>query len=652
MSATLTEAKPQNAEKKAKQVPQTTEQLKLVIVGHVDHGKSTFIGRLFYDTHSLPEGKYDQLVESCRRRGVPFEFANLMDSLQAERDQNITIDTAQIWFNTAHRQYVIIDAPGHKEFLKNMITGAASAHAALLLIDANEGVQEQSRRHGYMLHLLGIKQIIVLVNKMDLKGYDEKVFRDIEKEYRAFLKQFGLEPRTFIPISAREGDNVAALSPRMPWYQGRAVFESIDDFEPAKRSDDLPLRFPLQDIYRFDHRRILAGRIVSGTIKVGDKLIFAPGHKMSVIKSIERWSPAVAGPKEAKAGESVGITLTEQIFVERGQVAFHESDPLIRKRQFRARLFWMGRLPLRLKKKYKIKLTTQEVECEIKSIDKIIDASTLGEVAEKRDYLLKNDVAELTIQTRYPLVFDNIDRIVETGRFVIVDDREVSGGGIISGEEYPAKQKTHVSDNISWSKAEITYNDRAVRNRHTGAVIWLTGLSGAGKSAIAHELEKELFGLGMQCYNLDGDNLRFGLNSDLGFSPEDRSENIRRAAEVARLLADAGQIVITSFISPYRADRTRVREIMKENDVRFFEVFVSCPIQICEERDPKGLYKKVRAGEITEFTGISAPYEAPETPEVTVHTDKQSLLEGVAQVLESILPEIQVKAEGAESFEI
>lgn len=650
MSTTLQEAPVVKADKKIQ--PRLGDQLKIVIVGHVDHGKSTFIGRLFYDTGSLPEGKYEQLVESCKRRGVPFEFANLMDSLQAERDQNITIDTAQIWFNTARRQVVIIDAPGHKEFLKNMITGAASAHAALLLIDAGEGVQEQSRRHGYMLHLLGIKQVIVLVNKMDLKNYDEKVFKDIETEYRAFLKQFGLEPKTFIPISAREGDNVASRSTRMPWYKGRTVLEAIDDFEPAKRSDDLPLRFPLQDIYRFDHRRILAGRIVSGKLKVGDKLVFGPGNKVSVVKTIERWSPVGTVSDEVKAGESVGITLTEQIYVDRGQVAFLESDPVIQKRQFKARLFWMGRNPLKLRKKYKIKLTTQEVECEIKSIDKIIDASTLGEVAEQRDHLVKNDVAELTIQTRYPLAFDNSDRVVETGRFVLVDDREVSGGGIISGEEYPARQSAHVSDNISWSKAEITYNDRSVRNRHTGAVIWLTGLSGSGKSAISHEIEKELFGRGMQCYSLDGDNLRFGLNSDLGFSAEDRSENIRRAAEVARILADAGQIVITSFISPYRADRHRVREIMKENDVKFFEIFVSCPVQVCEERDPKGLYKKARAGEITDFTGITAPYEAPENPEITVHTDKQSLSESVTQVLESILPDVQVKAEGAETFEI
>jgi bifunctional enzyme CysN/CysC len=495
-----------------------------------------------------------------------------------------------------------------------------------------------------------VKQIIVLVNKMDLKSYDEKVFRGIETEYRAFLKQFGLEPRTFIPISAKVGDNVANKSEAMPWYRGKTVLEAIDEFEQPKKAADLPLRLPLQDVYRFDHRRILAGRIVSGTIRVGDRVVFLPGNKVSTVKTVERWSAPAS--EEAGTGESIGITLTEQIFVERGQIAVHESEPLIAKRQFKARLFWMGRQPLRLKKRYKIKLTTQELECEVKSIDKVIDASTLGEVAGTRDHLNKNDVAEITIHTKYPLAFDNLDRVVETGRFVIVDDKEVSGGGIISGEAYPSKVSGPKSDNISWSRAEIGYNERAVRNRHEGAVLWLTGLSGAGKSAIAHELERELFGRGMQAYSLDGDNLRFGLNSDLGFSPEDRSENIRRAAEVARILADSGQIVVTSFISPYRADRHRVREIMRENDVKFFEVFVRCPLTVCEQRDPKGLYKKARAGQITDFTGISAPYEEPEKPEIVVDTDKQTLPESVTHILEKLIPAVQVKAEGAESFEI
>src|SRR5436190_5188419 len=301
-----------------------TEQLKIVIVGHVDHGKSTFVGRLFHDTGSLPEGKLDQLQKIAERRGVPFEWANLMDALQSERDQNITIDTGQIWFHTAKRQYVIIDAPGHKEFLKNMVTGAANAEAALLLIDANEGVQEQSRRHGYLLNLLGIKQIAVLVNKMDLQNHSEERFKNLEQEYRKFLQSIGVEPKQFVPIAAKHGDNIASLSTNMPWWKGPTVLDVLDDFHVAQLPSNLPLRFPIQDVYRFDERRILAGRIESGTIRVGDRLLFSPGNKTSVVRTIERWN---APSRElATAGESVGVTLSEQIFIERGGIASLETD--------------------------------------------------------------------------------------------------------------------------------------------------------------------------------------------------------------------------------------------------------------------------------------------------------------------------------------
>jgi bifunctional enzyme CysN/CysC len=558
-----------------------------------------------------------------------------MDALQSERDQNITIDTAQIWFRTPKRQYVIIDAPGHKEFLKNMITGAAHAHAALLLIDASEGVQEQSRRHGYMLHLLGIQQVVVLVNKMDLKNHDQKVYDDIEKEYRVFLKQLGVEPKMFIPISAKHGDNVATLSPKMVWYQGLTVLQALDQFNLPLRPTDQPLRFPIQDVYRFDHRRILAGRIESGSLKVGDRLHFWPSGKSSIINTIERWSAPTS--LSASAGESIGITLTEQIFVERGNVASHESQTPGVEREFKANLFWMGRANLEIGKKYKIKLTTQEIECEVKSIEKIIDASSLAEVAKDRNYVARNDVAELTLRVRLPVAIDNHQRIAETGRFVLVDNREVSGGGIISGIDYAKKVSNVKSDNLTWSQGEVTDRERMLRNGHYGAVVWMTGLSGSGKSTLATALERELFNRGMQSYVLDGDNLRYGLNKNLGFSPEDRSENIRRAAETAKLLADAGFIVITSLISPYQADRTRAREIMAESQIRFYEIFVNCPIEVCEQRDPKKLYAKARAGEIKEFTGISAPYESPEKPELIIHTAKQTPSESVAIVIDFLL---------------
>jgi bifunctional enzyme CysN/CysC len=608
-----------------------TEQLRIVIVGHVDHGKSTLVGRLFHDTGSLPEGKFEKIRQACERRGMPFEWAFLMDGLQAERDQNITIETAQIWFGTAKRQYVIIDAPGHKEFLKNMVTGAASAEAALLLIDAHEGIQEQSRRHGYLLHLLGIGQIAVLVNKMDLAGHGEDVFRGIQKQYRQFLGQLGIEPTCFIPISAKNGDNIAIASAEMTWYDGPTVLEALDDFRVTEKDAKLPLRFPVQDVYRFDSRRILAGRVESGTLRVGDKLLFSPRNKVSAVKSIETWP--VGGRTAARAGESVGITLTEQIYVERGQIASHEADAPIESDVFNAKLFWLGRQDLEIGRKVKLKLTTTEIECQIQSIEKIIDASTLTE--KPRDRIARNDVAEVTLRTKSPIAFDNFERIAATGRFVIVEHRQVCGGGVIHKGEYPDRRAVLSgikSQNIFWTPGKVNRAARERRNRHRGAVIWLTGLSGAGKSTIAAELERELFALGLHTYVLDGDNVRHGLSANLGFSPEDRQENIRRVGEVAKLFADAGVLIITAFISPYRDDRQMVRAMLKEGE--FVEVFVDAPLEVCEQRDPKGLYKKARAGKIAEFTGVSAPYEAPEEPEVVVHTDRQTVGECVARIID------------------
>ena len=616
-------------------MPNPNEQLKIVIVGHVDHGKSTFVGRLFHDTDSLPEGKLEQLQQIAVRRGVPFEWANLMDSLQSERDQNITIDTAQIWFRTQQRQYVIIDAPGHKEFLKNMVTGAAHAEAALLLIDAHEGVQEQSRRHGYLLHLLGIRQLAVLVNKMDLCGYSRQRFEEIRREFREFLKSLGsgVEAKVFIPISARNGDNIATPSDNMPWWSGPTVVTTLDDFQVSAPADSQPLRFAVQDVYRFDERRILAGRVESGTLKVGDPLLFTPGGKISTVRSIERWSaPPVS---QATAGESIGVTLNEQIFVERGAIAAHLANPPFELARLNARLLWLGARPFQMGKIYKIKLATQEAECEIEHIARLIDASTLATVSfGERRQVARHEVAELTLRLKRPLAFDTHDRIVATGRFVIVDQFEVAGGGIVVEDHYPRRGSLseHKSENIYWSDSKVSHAQRAHRNRHPGCVLWMTGLSGSGKSTIAVELERELFRSGNHAYVLDGDNIRHGLCSDLGFSAEDRKENIRRVGEVAKLFADAGLICITAFISPYRADRDRVREIMKDGPGRFVEVYLNTPLSVCERRDPKGLYAKARANQLQEFTGISAPYEAPQRPEIELATDEFSVSESVTQV--------------------
>ena len=612
--------------------------LRVVFVGHVDHGKSTLIGRILHDTDSLPEGKINEIKKACAAEGMEFEFAFLLDALLEEQKQNVTIDTTEIPFRTARRRYAIIDAPGHKEFLKNMITGASRADAAFLVIGADEGVREQSRRHAYLLSMLGIKHVIVVVNKMDLVDFSETRFHEIEQDYRKFLADLGLEARMFIPASAKQGENVARASMKMKWYCGASVLEALDLLQSQKTELDLPLRFCVQDVYRFDGRRIIACRIETGTLRVGDQLVFSPANKSSVLATIERWNGSPDDP--AVAGDSIGITLSEQIFVERGYVASYENETPIETNRFHADLFWIVREPLRLGHFYDLRLATQDVKCQIVSIEQVTDSSTLETRSDGREQLERNEIGRLTIQTRSPLVIDNHDRVPNLGRFVIVDDGQICGGGTIFGGVYTDRTVAK-SKNIFWTEGKITAHQRAIRSGHRGAVVWLTGLSGAGKSTIAQALERELFQRAMHTYVLDGDNIRHGLNSNLGFSPEDRVENIRRVSEVAKLMADAGTVVITAFISPYRMDRRRAREIALEGNAEFIEVFVEAPLEVCETRDPKNLYKKARAGEIRDFTGIDAPYQAPEDPEIVVHTDQQTVDESVTTVLEQLLPRLR-----------
>ncbi|MEP6937142.1 MAG: adenylyl-sulfate kinase [Chthoniobacterales bacterium] len=616
-----------------------TQRLKIVFVGHVDHGKSTLIGRILHDTGSLPEGKVAAIEKACAEEGMEFEYAFLLDALLEEQAQNITIDTTQIPFRTALRQYVIIDAPGHKEFLKNMITGAASADAAILVIAANEGVREQSRRHAYLLSMLGVKQIVVIVNKLDLAGYAEGKFREIEREYRDFLTELGITAREFIPASAKRGENVARRSdPALAWFTGHTVLQALDNFKVVAAPANQPLRFCVQDIYRFDERRIIAGRIESGSLRVGDELIFSPANKSSIVATIESWNSAA--PQEAVAGDSVGITLREQIFVERGYVASHQTDTPIETNRLRADIFWMAEEPLNKRDDYTLRLATQEVRCRVAAVEQVMGSSTLAVQMGDSDFVERNEVGRVTLQTRAPLVVDNHDRIASLGRFVLIVAGRICGGGIVFGGTYTDRSAVK-SKNIFWSEGKITAAHRARQNGHRGAVVWLTGLSGAGKSTIALALEGELFGRAIHSYVLDGDNVRYGLNSNLGFAAEDRVENIRRVSEVAKLMADSGTVVITAFISPYQIDRRRAREITLEGNTDFIEVFVDAPLRICEERDPKQLYKKARAGQIRDFTGIDAPYEAPEDPEIVVRTDEQEVSQSVAAILEQLLPRLR-----------
>ncbi|HEX8373749.1 MAG TPA: adenylyl-sulfate kinase, partial [Geminicoccaceae bacterium] len=575
---------------------------------------------------SLPEGRYEAIRDQSERRGMPFEWAFLMDAIQAERDQGITIDTTQIRFRTAKRPYVIIDAPGHKEFLKNMVTGAASSEGALLLIDAHEGVQEQSRRHGYLLHLLGVDQVAVLVNKMDLVGYSADRFGQVAEEYRAYLKGLGVRPSCIVPISAREGDNMIEHSARMPWYQGPTVLQALDGFEYKGTAAERPLRMPVQDVYKFDQRRIVAGRIESGRVRVGDEVVFSPSNKTATIRSIEAWHVPEA-PEEADAGRSVGVTLTEQIFVERGEVMSHLEHAPLETNVFKARMFWLGRNPLAVGNGYTLKLGTLEAPVSVEAIERVIDTSDLSSKPATR--LERNGAGEVVLRTKRLLALDEHLHNPITGRFVLVEDHLPVGGGIVSMEGYPDQRGlvTVRSTNITAVGHAVTREARSARNGHRGGVLWFTGLSGSGKSTLALALERELFAKGFNVYVLDGDNVRGGLNANLGFSPEDRAENIRRVGEVAALFADAGFLVISSFISPYRSDRERARAAAPD---AFHEVHVRASLEACEGRDPKGLYKRARRGEIAEFTGISSPYEPPEAPDLVVPTDELPVEECLA----------------------
>jgi bifunctional enzyme CysN/CysC len=607
------------------------ELMRIVIVGHVDHGKSTLVGRLFHDTGSLPEGKLEQIKAMCERRGMPFEWAFLMDAFQSERDQGITIDTSQIWFKTPKRDYTIIDAPGHREFIKNMITGASSAEAAIMLIDASQGVQQQSRTHAFLLNLLGIKQIIVIVNKMDLVGCAEKTFQAIKAEYVRYLEEIGIVPNFVIPAIARDGDNVVHRSDRMKWYDDGTLISALDSFQSQGDLKALPLRLPIQDVYKFDDRRILAGRVVSGQLKVGDRLLFSPSNKVARVKSIEAWN--AAAPNEAEPGQSIGITTDDQLFIERGEVASHEEDAPIETNVFHGRLFWLGRTPLTRGATYRLRMQTRDVQVTVEDIEAIYDPDALSQrPAEKVE---RNEIADVVLRSYALLALDEAERNARTGRFVLSDGANIVAGGTISMRNYPDQRElvTVRSTNITAVAHRISNVQRVSRNGHRGGVLWFTGLSGAGKSTIAMAVEQELFRRGYQTYVLDGDNVRRGLNANLSFSPEDRAENIRRVGEVAALFADSGQIVVTAFISPYRSDRQRARAAAQDG---FHEIYIKARLETCEKRDPKGLYRRARSGEIAEFTGVTAPYELPESPELTVDTDRLSIEESVAAVLDYV----------------
>ena len=565
--------------------PLSSRLMRMVIVGHVDHGKSTLVGRLMSDTDSLPTGKLDFVKDICTRQGKEFEFAFLLDALEEEQDQGITIDTSQIFFNTKKRRYVIIDAPGHKEFLKNMVTGAANAESALLLIDAYEGVQEQSRRHGYILKLLGLTQVAVVINKMDLVDYDPEVYYKIKSEYTEFLESLGVHAQEYIPVSAKLGINIAKTGDEMSWYKGPSILQMLDQFEEEKTPVHLPFRFPVQDVYKFDERRIIAGRVESGTVKVGDELIFSPSNKSGVIKTIEAWS-VENQPETAEASQSIGFTLTEQIFAERGDVAALKTELPIISTTFDVNVFWMGKRHLEKGRSYTLKLTTQEVTCEVVGFKKVVDASTL-ETLEDQDYLAKNDVAEVTLRTTRPVAFDLFGSIPTTGRFVLVDEYDVCGGGIIT--TYTPSKTDRLRDEIRhrdfhWLKSDIKPEERAYRNGHQSALILIVGPSGTGKAKLARHLEHKLFELNFQSYLLDGRNVALGVSADIESQhKKQEGEVVRRFGEVAKLFLDAGHVVISTSNVFNQEDHSDLRLLVEPCPV--VEIFVT------DDEEPEGNFE-------------------------------------------------------------
>lgn len=535
--------------------------MSIVIVGHVDHGKSTVIGRLLADTGSLPTGKLEQIRAYCEQNSMPFEYAFLIDALKDERRQNITIDSARVFFKSPKRYYIIIDAPGHIEFVKNMVTGAARAEAAILVIDAQEGVQENSRRHGNLLSLLGIHQVIVLINKMDLVDYDQKRFDDICEEYRVFLEQVGLKPQRFIPVSAREGDNISSCSEKMSWYQGPNVLEALDAFEKEKPLTDLPFRMPVQDVYRFtkfgDNRRIIAGTVRSGLAKVDDEIIFYPSGKKSVIRKIESMN-GDAEP-EIVAGQACGFTLGEQIYIKRGDIAVRAGDPPPRvAKRLRVSLFWLGKTPFATGKSYLLKLGTTRVRFKIDEILRVMNTSSLEDTALKKQ-VHQHEVAECILSLERPIAFDRADALPDTSRFVVVDDYEIRGGGIVLedlSDAVTSVRESVLQRNIHWILSDVTGEERIRRYKQRSCLIIITGKRKSGRKQLARALESHLFHQGLFVYYLGMGSVVYGVDADIQSrtNGQGQREHIRRIAEISNLFLDAGLILIITAVEVNMGD--------------------------------------------------------------------------------------------------
>ncbi|MEM7703873.1 MAG: sulfate adenylyltransferase subunit CysN [Pseudomonadota bacterium] len=606
--------------------------LRFITCGSVDDGKSTLIGRLLYDSKMIFEDQLAALESDSAKHGTQGEeidFALLVDGLAAEREQGITIDVAYRFFTTEKRKFIVADTPGHEQYTRNMVTGASTADLAIILVDARKGILQQTRRHSYLVHLLGIRHLVLAINKMDLVDYDQGAFESIVQEYTAFAKDIGIESFTAIPISGFKGDNITVSpSSNTPWYNGPALIEHLETVEIANTAaQERSFRMPVQWVNRpnLDFRGF-AGLITDGTVKPGDGVRIVPAGKTSVVKSIETFD----GPlDEGVAGQSVTITLEDEVDCSRGDVISTAGDPPEASDQFQATFVWMDEAALKPGRGYWMKLGSQMVTATVQTPKYEIDINSLEHLAAKTLELNSIGVAEFA--TDKPITFESYSTSRQLGGFILIDKftNATVGAGMI---DYSLRR----AQNVHWQATTITRDDHASMKNQTPRVLWFTGLSGSGKSTIANEVERKLSIMNRHTFLLDGDNVRMGLNKDLGFTETDRIENIRRIGEVAKLMTDAGLIVLTAFISPFRAERRMVREMMGEAE--FIEVFVDTPLDVAEQRDVKGLYKKARAGEIKNFTGIDSPYEAPEAPEITVNTVAMTPSEAADYIIEQILP--------------
>jgi bifunctional enzyme CysN/CysC len=606
-----------------------TRQLRFLTCGSVDDGKSTLIGRLLYESHAICVDQLATLRDDSRQNGASgneLDFSLLLDGLAAEREQRITIDVAHRFFSTERRSFIVADAPGHEQYTRNMVTGASTADLAVILLDAQKGLRTQTRRHTYIARLLGIRHFVLALNKMDLVGFRREVFTRIEREYRDFAAALGVEDLACIPVSAVCGDNVVGRSQRMPWYAGPTLLQHLEQVEVEEEElASRPFRLPVQWVARSrDGCRGLAGLIASGTVRVGDPVRVMPsGHQTCV-------SRILIGDRDhdaATAGLSVSITLSDEIDVQRGDVLAAAAQPPAVADQFEATVIWLHEAPMLQGRTYLMKIGTQTVSATLTPLKYKIDVNTLQH--QPATSLEVNEIGVCQLSLNAQVAFEPYTENRDLGGFLLIE--RITGCTVAAGLLRFALRR---SQNLRWQPLDVDKEARAALKAQKPCLLWFTGLSGAGKSTIANAVEKRLLALGYHTYLLDGDNVRHGLNRDLGFTPSDRVENIRRVAEVARLMVDAGLIVLVSFISPFRAERRMARTLLTEGE--FLEIFIDAPLEVAEARDPKGLYRKARRGELKNFTGIDSPYEIPEHPDVHIDTTRLSPDAAAAVILDAL----------------